>query len=42
MEADTVLVLDGEGRLSQEGAPRELIKRDGFFRELFETQRLSE
>ena len=42
MEADTVLVLDGEGRLSQEGPPRELIKRDGFFRELFETQRLSE
>ena len=42
MEADTVLVLDGEGRLSQEGAPRELIKRDGFFRELFETQRLGE
>ena len=42
MEADTVLVLDGEGRLSQEGAPRELIRRDGFFRELFETQRLGE
>ena len=42
MEADTVLVLDGEGRLSQEGPPRELIKRDGFFRELFETQRLTE
>ena len=42
MEADTVLVLDGEGRLSQEGSPRELIKRDGFFRELFETQRLTE
>ena len=42
MEADTVLVLDGEGRLSQEGPPRELITRDGFFRELFETQRLTE
>ena len=42
MEADTVLVLDAKGRLSQEGPPRELIKRDGFFRELFETQRLTE
>ncbi|MDE0218821.1 MAG: ABC transporter ATP-binding protein [Spirochaetaceae bacterium] len=42
MEADTVLVLDGEGRLSQEGPPRELIKREGFFRDLFETQRLTE
>ena len=42
MEADTVLVLDAEGRLSQEGPPRELIKREGFFRDLFETQRLTE
>jgi ABC-type multidrug transport system fused ATPase/permease subunit len=42
LEADTVLVLDGEGCLSQEGPPRELIRRDGFFRELFETQRLTE
>lgn len=42
MEADTVFVLDSEGRLSQEGPPRELIKREGFFRELFETQRLTE
>lgn len=42
MEADTVLVLDGEGRLSQQGPPRELIKREGFFRDLFETQRLTE
>ena len=42
MEADTVLVLDGEGRLSQQAPPRELIKREGFFRDLFETQRLTE
>lgn len=37
-DADTVLVVD-KGRIVERGSPEELVKRDGYFRRLYDTQR---
>ena len=37
-DADTVLVVDA-GKIVERGSPEELVKRDGYFRKLYETQR---
>ncbi|MGA2974678.1 MAG: ABC transporter ATP-binding protein [Spirochaetia bacterium] len=37
-DADTVLVVDA-GRIVERGSPEELVKREGYFKKLYETQR---
>ena len=37
-DADTVLVVDA-GRIVERGSPEELVRQDGYFRKLYETQR---
>lgn len=40
-EADNIIVLE-EGRISQQGSHEELIRQEGFYREIYELQRLEE
>ena len=40
MHADRILVIDGDGRLAEEGAPAELVRRGGLFARMYRAQSL--